>query len=264
MNEELTRMVAPEVIKMNVLQRIIALFTAPGELMKNIKVYPVILVPFLLSLVIGLVGIAPTRQSTELANQELSHIFTERYPGAANPWDIASFADEYGEAAISEGYLDAVTLVTLILFAAIGPLLVSLLSSIGLFILCKIMRGSVTFVQMFSMCIHTYVLMALGSLVTAFFISLTGNIVDITSLAAVVSPNGRLDDVMHNAFSAVTVFIIWSVVLEFIGVKILNNFSAVKAGIVVAIGFAAYVAVTVAMVMSTWWALDIAMATRAM
>ncbi|MCL2578018.1 MAG: YIP1 family protein [Defluviitaleaceae bacterium] len=265
MNEELTRMVEPEIIKMGVGQRIIALFTAPSELMRNIKAYPVILVPFLLALVLGLITIVPARQATQLANQELSHIFIERYgAGVDNPFDVASLADEYGESIVSEGFIDAVTMVTLVFSAVFMPFIVSLLAGLGFFILSKIMRGPVKFGQMFSMYMHIYVITALGALVTSLLISLTGSIVDITSLAAVVTPNGRLDEVSYNVFASIAVFPVWATILSFIGVKILNDFSAIKAGIAAGIVYISVVAVNVIAVMSTWWVYDAFMAAEAM
>jgi len=252
-HEELTRMVEPEVVKMSAVQRIISIFAAPGELMRNIKVYPVILVPFLVSVVIGLIAIIPTLPATEMVNQELSHISIERY-GV----DLLDFtaADEYGDLELG-ATMDAIQLVSLVAMAFVLPLLVSFIGTLIIFILSKILRGKATFGRLFSMCMHIYVISAVGSVVVAVLMVLTGSIVDVTSLAAIVMPQGRLDMVSYNALAAIALFPIWAAILEFIGVKILNEFSNVKAGIVIAIGFAIYVAIHVVLAMLTWWTFDL-------
>jgi hypothetical protein len=159
--------------------------------------------------------------------------------------------------------MDMVAVVSLVFSAAFTPLSMSFLVSLGLFILSKIMRGQAKFGQLFSMCMHIYVITAAGALITYVLMSLTGSLVDITSLAAIVSPNGRLDEASHNFFMTIAIFPVWTAIITFIGVKILNDFSSVKAGIATGIVFVATSLVHVVMMMFTWIALDMAMALEA-
>ncbi|MCL1885031.1 MAG: YIP1 family protein [Defluviitaleaceae bacterium] len=257
MNEELTRVVEPEIIKMGVVQRVIAIFTSPTELMKNIKAYPVILIPFLLAVVIGLIGIVPGMRMSELMTEEMSAISIERF--GVDHFDMSGLADEYGELDL-QGFMDAVMFVSFIFSAFITPMIISFFSALGLFILSKIMRGPVTFGQMFSMYIHVYVIAAIGALVISAMMAATGRYLDVTSLAAVFSSNGDISMVSHNILSGIGIFTIWPAILTFIGVKVLNDFCNVKAGIITAIAFIVGLGIHVSIFMSTWWMLDLGLA----
>jgi len=74
---EFERVAPPEGKKMNPIERIINLFVSPGELMQNIKLYPVILVPLIASIILALAAIPFVTQYSEMTLQELSIISLE-------------------------------------------------------------------------------------------------------------------------------------------------------------------------------------------
>ena len=256
-HEELTRMVEPEIIKMGAINRIISIFIAPGELMKNVKAYPVILVPFLVSVILGLIAVAPNQTVSQLATIEMGNISIERF--GVNLFDMDAAFDEYGDAGTAAAF-DAFTMITLIATAVIGPLLLSLIYTIFLYVFSKIARGQTTFGQMYAMCMHVYVIAALGALISAVLMSATNSLVDLTSLAAVLMPNGRMDSFAFNFLNMISVFVIWDAIVTFIGVKVINEFSGLKAGVITAILFFGGVGVASALMMTTWWLMDIGMA----
>jgi len=254
-HEELTRMVTPEIKKMGTIQRIISLFIAPGELMRNIKAYPVVLVPLILSIAIGLLSIPVTLQGQELMSRELSNISIERY--GFDLMDVTMGANEYGDDL--SGAMDAVMLVTTVAGVIIGPLLISFFGALGLFILSKILRGQAKLGQFFSLYLHLYILSLLGGLISVGLMIMTDRYLDMTSLASVLMPDGNISMFSFNVLSYISVFSIWLTILSYIGVKIINDFSSVKAVIVTAIATLVGLAIHVGTFMSTFIMWDMMM-----
>ena len=255
-HEELTRVVESEVKKMSIIQRIISLFVSPGELMYNIKAYPVVLIPLLLAIAIGLASIPLTMQTSDLMSRELSNISIERY--GIDLMNLAMGMDEYGEDLIATA-MGTVMLVTTVASVIVMPPLVSFFVALGLLILSKIARGSAKLGQLFSMYLHVYILSSIGALISMWLMTLTGNYLDMTSLAAVIMPEGNISMISFNALSYISVFTIWATILTFIGVKITNDFSDVKAGVVTLIAFLVGIAIHVGTFMSTFILWDITM-----
>jgi hypothetical protein len=260
MNEELTRIVEPETIKMKAMQRIISLFMSPGELMQNIKAYPVILVPFLVSVVIGLLTIVPAVSVSELETQEMNNIFIERFPDAeVNPFDFAAMAGEYGEIDIGR----VMSIATAVMFgvsAFATPFIMCFIATLIIFVVCKILKGKAKFVQIFSMYMHIYVIIALGTLVIYFLMSATGNYINMTSLAPVFMPNGNISMPMYNTLSGINIFSVWVALLTFVGLKNLNEFSSVKAGVIVGADFVVTLALTIGMTAGSIWIMGLGVA----
>jgi hypothetical protein len=230
-HEELSRTIEPEIIKMKPVQRIIALFTAPKELMKNIKAYPVILVPFLVALIFGLITVIFGGAVFEMRMQEQSNVFIERHPGVTNPFDFESlFATEYNDIPMPD--IRGMGIASLFTGAFINPFLVSFVVTLAVFVLAKIMRGRATFGQTFSMCMHMYIIYALGILVVAGLMAATESLLDVTSLAAVLYPQADFTSLSYGVLSYIAVFPIWTTAIVFIGAKSLNDFSNAKAGII--------------------------------
>jgi len=254
MNEnEITRVVEPEALKMPIVPRILGIFTSPGEVFQNIKVHPVILPPLLVAIIIGLITAPFGAQMTSITNQELSHISIERY--GFDAFGFATLVDEYGESPL-DALMDTLGVASFVLSAVFTPLLSAAIAAVGLFVLSKIARGTAKIGQLFSMYLHVYVVTALGGLIATVIMMSTGNFLDLTSLAAVLMPHGRIDMVSFNILSAISIFSIWVTILTYIGVKILNEFSAVKAGVIAGIAFLTNIAVYTVMLMFTWWMMD--------
>ncbi|MCL2356484.1 MAG: YIP1 family protein [Defluviitaleaceae bacterium] len=244
-----------ETIKMSFGTRFLSLIIAPGELMQNIKAHPIVLAPFIVSAILGLLLVWPAAWVNDAYMQEMSNISIERY--GFDFFDMSALADEYGDAPIQDA-LSAATIILQITGAFISPLFMSLVFAVGFFIVVKIMRSKATFGQMFSFSMHLYVLYALGALVINGLMMATGSLLDVTSLAAVFARTGTYDQLSFNLLSAIGIFPIWLAVLSFIGMKIINDFCNVKAGIIAGLYFLIGVAAHVTIYMFTWWMYDIA------
>ena len=250
---EMNEHVEQDVAKMPVASRIVGIFASPSEVFENVKLHPVIMVPLLCAILIGLITAPFGAQMTAVTNQELSHISIERY--GFDVFGFAALVDEYGDSPM-DSFVDIMGMVGFVISAFFKPLLTAAIAALGLFVLSKIARGKAKIGQLFSMYLHIYVVAAVGALISTLLMMTSGNFLDLTSLAAVLMPHGRIDMVSFNILSAISIFSIWVAVLTFIGLKILNEFSSVKAGIITAIAFLANVAVYTVMLMFTWWMMD--------
>ena len=255
-HEELTRVVPQEVLKMPILKRIINIFAAPGEVMENIKTYSEILAPYLIAIVIGLATIPISMQVTDMSMQEMSMISIER-------WGIDLFGgtaetDFYGDDLMGNA-MNAFAIVGIVVMVFLTPMIWGVIATLGLWILSKIFRGRATFGQIFSMNMHVYIISALGMLVVSTLMVMTGRLLDMTTLAAVLMPNGRMDDVTFNTLTGIGIFPIWTSVVTFIGLKVINEISVARAAIITVISFLIGLAVSVVMLMSSWWIMDMSM-----
>lgn len=232
-HEELTRVVEPEVHKMGAVQRIINLFVSPSELMQNIKVYPVILIPLIVSMAIGLISVPLTSQIMPIVQQELSIISIDRY--GIDLMNLGAQGDIYGDFNVEE--MDTFLMISSVIGAIITPLIISFILALGMLVLSKIARGDATFGQLLSMYMHIYIIIILGELIVSGLMVTTGNFLNMTSLAAVFMPQGNIAMVSFNVLSSISIFTVWVAVLTFIGVKILNQFGNIKAGILAGIAF---------------------------
>ena len=256
-HHELERVVTPENKKMGPFERIINLFVAPTDLMKNIRLYPAIFMPFIAALVLALAAIPFTTQYSEMMLQELSIISLELHGVDLSGWTQMQEANVYGEQMASG--MGAFAVVSQVITAFVMPFLYALIAAVIFIILVKIFRGSAKFGQLYSMCMHYYVLSALGSLVVVALAVTTGRFIDLTSLAAILMPNGNISMVSFNVLSSISIFNIWVHIIIFIGIKVLNDFSSVKAGIITGISFLLTIAVNVGILMSTFIMWDMLM-----
>lgn len=236
---EITReVVVTDAPKMKTVQRIISLIASPRALMENIKLYPVILVPLVICVIIGLISVPVNTRFSDALLREQSNISLYLYGvDVTGMTDLMALGDVYGDFDV-EGFIRVFTTIVMVVNAVFSPLLMSALGTLGVFILMKILRGSATFAQLFSMHLHIYILYALGMLVSYGLMGITGNLVDPTSLAALLMPAGNISMVSFNLLMFVNIFNIWYYVLFFIGVKVLGKISNVKAAIIAVFVFA--------------------------
>ncbi|MCL1988769.1 MAG: YIP1 family protein [Firmicutes bacterium] len=253
--EELTRMVEPEVIKMGAVKRIICLFAAPGELMANIKAVPVSSVPILLCILLSMATIPFSAGLAAITTREMNSLFLEEF-GIQLP-EVAT-VDEFGELitdpaaeifGIISGMLGALLLTPLFIF----------LGALMLLVLSKILKGPATLGQMFSMYAHIYVISAIGALLVTALMVMTDQFLDLTSLAAVVMPNGAMNDPVFLILTYISIFTIWANVITFIGLKIINEFDTTKAAVATGISFTLGAIFTVISGMGTFWLLNLTM-----
>ena len=251
LNEELTRLVEPEVRKMSAVQRILSVFISPGELMSNIKEYPVFLVPYLVSVLIGLIAINTALQATEIINQELYNITIERY--GADILNLGGQADVYGD--IDDG-INVSALISSAVSIIISPFIISFFAALVLWVLSKIFRCHGKLSHLFSMYMHIYILFALGSVISTSLMVMTGTPLDMTSLAAFLMPEGNMAMFSFNLLGTISITSVWSAILAYIGIKILADASSAKAGAITVISFLLYMAVSATLVTSTFLIFD--------
>jgi len=252
-HDSTTREIINEDRKMGVVDRIVNLFVSPGALMHNIRLFPVIGAAYLVSVIIGCVAyLVLAVPATEISTREMSNISIERYGidlfGAGQNIDV--YGDNIGN------NMETAMIVTNVMSAILLPFILCFFSALGLLILTKILRGSATLGQYFSMSMHLYIISAIAIAVGYASIIFTGRILDVTSLAALFMPNGNITMISFNILNSITIFGIWSTVLTFIGVKVINEFSAAKAAIITFIYFVVTVAIAVGILSSTFLIMD--------
>ena len=255
MYEELTRMVEPEIIKMGVIKRIICLFAAPGELMANIKAYPIAGVPILLCILLSIASIPFSAGLAAITTREMNNIFLEEF-GIQLP-DLTA-VDEFGEVITAPG-TEIFAIITGMLGAFLATPLLIFVGALLLLVLSKIFKGIATLGQMFSMYAHIYVISSLGALLATALMVMTDQFLDVTSLAALIMPNGAMNDPVFLLLTYISIFTIWTNILTFIGLKTLNEFDTTKAAIATGISFTLGAAFTVIMGMATFWFLNFTM-----
>ena len=217
--------------------------------MLNIKAYPVIGIPFLLTIIISFASIPISLEVGDLSMQEMSRISIEMYGMDLTGFTALQELDVYGD---EESAVAPVVLVTAMAGAVAFPLIGAFFSALGLWILTKIFRGEAKLAHYFSLYIHIWVLSSIGTLISSWLMVNTGRFLDLTSLAAVLMPEGDISMPVFNILTTISIFGIWTSVLVFLGVKYINSFSAVKAFIITIIAYAAASALGVGIIMSTF------------
>ena len=242
-HEELTRVVEAPALKMGIFKRIIAVIISPGELMANIKEYPVILPPLILVIFLSLLSIPISIPYTLMIAEEMNNLMIERMLELGmDVSPLVAAAGHYGDAAlVAAPNVNFLAIAN----AIIAPVIISAFAAIGFWILTKIMRGRAKFTQYFSMYMHVMIVVTIGAAVQAAIATSTGRLVDMTSLAAFIMPDGNISMVSFNILSAFNIFGIWAAVLTYIGVKIFNDFK-IKAIVISAIAFLFGTAIMVA------------------
>jgi hypothetical protein len=242
-----------ETTRMKPLNRLMSIFVSPVELMKNIKVYPAVLVPLILCVLISLATLPLLMRYSDIQTRALSLISLERY--GVDYFNILTAVDE-DETIVAQTTVDTITLATNIVTAVLTPALYSFFAALGLFILTKIARGKVQLKQYFSMYVHLYVITAIGILVmTALGVALNTTL-DVTSLAAAFMPLGNITMLVFNVLSSISLFNVWVTVLTVIGVRVINDFTWKRAVIIVFAAFAFSVAFSAVSMSATFFTFD--------
>lgn len=250
-DNDITRVVEPEIKKMNPLDRLISLFISPVALMKNIKLYPVILVPLLIVTLLALGMLPFMGRYTEIQTRIFSNVSLERY--GMDYFNLTPVDEEEETAQTVSTITNITTTATLLVSYPIS----AFFAALGLLILTKIARGQAKLGQYFSLYLHLFILSAIGAIITTSMSVMLDSTLDITSLAAIFMPLGNITMLVYNLFSSITVFNVWVAVLVIIGVKVINECSTVKAVIIGLISYLFSVAISTATLSMTFLSFDI-------
>lgn len=209
-------------------ERIASLFVSPAKLMENIADNPKVAAAFIVNIILCLLVLPFSQSATRIILEQQALVFTERYG--------PSFYEVYQmqQAKQLTGVLNYVTTFGISL---VGVLIAIVFDAILLIILTKIFKGTAKFLQYVSMLFHISIISAIGLLVYYIGIVVLKTSLNITSLAAVLMPNGNLTVFLYNILSSITIFTIWKYFLVFLGVKITNGFNAVKSAVIAIISF---------------------------
>ncbi|MDR1665162.1 MAG: hypothetical protein LBR83_09645 [Clostridiales bacterium] len=223
-----------EIKRMNPFDRLVSLFVAPASLMKNIRIFPAVLVPLIVCTLLGLALMPFSSNLADIQMHEFSNLSIERY--GVDYFNTTPVDDEL--AAVMPD-ISTITNISAVVSAFIAYPVIAFFLALGTFILTKIARGKeLKLIQYFSMYIHLCVLTAIGAVVTTVLCVSLGSILDVTSLAALFMPLGNVTMPAFNALSGITVFGLWVTVLAIIGIKHINHFSYLKATVIGLVGFA--------------------------
>lgn len=180
----------------------IGMIHSPVEQFKRIKAQPVIWIGLALILVLSLLnGII----GTFLVEDAL----------------LKEFAD-FGEDELF--ILSLFTKLMAVIGSILGPIIGILIKTVVMLIIAKIVQSSVSFKQLFSMCIYIAVIGAVGVLINTSVLLISGaNDISIaaTSLASVIHAKGAL----AGLFSSIEIFNIWMLILTAIGMQIVIGVS---------------------------------------
>ena len=254
--DELTRVVKEESKKMGFFDRLVNLFISPGELFQNLIKFPVILAPYFLCVFISLIQIPGMMAYTEITTQALSNYSMERFGvdlTAAGLSATDDFPDDFNiDALINMGMY-----IGFAFSAFITPLIMALITAAGLFLLSKIFRGQATFMQMFSMCMHILVITMIGMALLIYLAPITNSMFMPTSLAAIFMPHASMDNVLALFLGSIEIFSIWGLILTFIGVKRINDFSSGKTAAVVGVYWVVSIAIAIIAGLAVIWGLNL-------
>lgn len=190
---------------------LLGMITSPGEQFERIKDNPRIIVALLVITALAIVSALLTLKGMDAMMEE----------------QFAEFGEE-------EMFMfTIVTQITTVVFAAIGPAAIILISAAIYLVIAKIAQSDVTFKQLFSMFTYLSIITILGGLLNGIMLALVGGNPEtsFTSLNSIVGAEGVLGVILNS----IEVFMIWGLILTAIGLQIVADFSKKLAwGVVIA------------------------------
>lgn len=216
---------ASEVQKLNFLQRFIGVITSPEATMKSIISKPTFLIPMIFIAVISF-GVV-------IMNFQLIMEFSRQAMDETNRSNNVTMTSEQ---------LDMVmnfTKITTLVVTPIGGVVAWLLGTILLFGLMKAFKGEGKLTQYLSITGYTYILIAIGSLLGAAFIAVTGKYTTtpITSIATIL-PESMSESFIYKISRGLELFTLWNYYVVGIGVSLVSNVSKKKVYTAIGIIFA--------------------------
>ena len=234
MDEE-NKIIEEEVFPLKFFDRILGIFFSPVKVMKNIKEYPKIGAALFVALVFAGLGGVYAVDIANIALEEQSMIYIERY--GPDYMSLTEAAQEY----TSNETLTTITTVATLL---ITPFVMAFVLSLLLLLITKIFRGEARFTQYFSMFFHIYILTNLIGLIPTVFMVMNQSSVNILSLA-VLMPGGNITMPLYNLLASVHVQGVIEALLILAGVKVFNEWKLPKSFAVTFINYVIVVAAAV-------------------
>ncbi len=239
-NNEQNQPFASGVKPMGGFDRIVSIFAAPAKLFENLRLYPKMLAPFVIFIIMGIISGVLTIKYTEITSQAQKPILEEKY-GA----DFAEYMTDNSDlsAIISVAQVDSSTLS--MVSAVSGAL--SFLSTytisgfISAFIysmFAKFFKGEPKFINIASMIYHILIIDAVGSTLILIISVIFNTPVNMFSLAA-FSGNAGYASPLYDLLSSISVFSLWYYALVILGLKNVCSLPVKKAFITAGIIFIA-------------------------
>ncbi|NLL70544.1 MAG: YIP1 family protein [Epulopiscium sp.] len=228
---------------MNLFQKIIKIFVAPNEVLQDIKESPRILIPFFYVFVITILTTILQKPMIELQQQEISYLSLERY-GV----DMLSLS--------GKGLTNNQSFWISLFSIPVGVWLGWLISSVILLMVSKILKGKSTYKQLLSLVIHTAMLTSTLVLIVTPIDLFLGRSSTVFSLA-VLYPGGNMTSFVYNLLSVMTLFSIWAVIFQGMGLYILNEFSKKKGYITAIFLYIGKILFAAGAASMTFWMFDI-------
>lgn len=232
----LTHVVEAETVRMKFVDRLISLFVSPAALASNIKTFPAVLIPLIIVTLLALTTLPLMPRYTEIQMRVFSNVSLERYGVDYFSFSAADPDDPAVQTATS--FQSAVSAISIVVAYPIS----AFFSALGLLLMTKIARGKAKLIHYYSLVMHTNIIAALGALVVMVLCVTLDTTLDVTSLAAVFMPLGNGTDIAYNIFSSISVFSLWTTAIIVIGMKVINEWSTVKAVVVGLVGYAITIA----------------------
>ena len=236
MEDDITTVVEEETFPLKFFDRILGIFFSPGKVMSNVKEYPRIGAAAFAALAFAGVGGLYAKRIAEIALEEQSMIYLERY--GPNYLDLTGAVQAYA----SNETLSTVTTIGTILLT---PFIAAFLAALALFIITKVFRGFARFGQYYAMFFNIYIVTNLLSLVPTVFMVMNDSALNVLSLGFLM-PDGDMTVPLYNLLTSIHLIGLWEAVLVLIGVKVMNEWKFPKAFAVAVLYFAVSVCFTAA------------------
>lgn len=226
--------------KMGIFKRILNIVFEPSKVFKSIIEEKKLLLPIIL-IVLSLVLMAiPKAQMVEDYNRDLTRKIYKSEAFLKTVQITPEQADKSVESAAKIAKIISY-------FSPAMILIMLLLQALVFYFAFKILRGTGTFAQTFSILVYAYFVKVLGEAVRTVNVVISGK-VDITNSFALLMPNDDKTSFIYNFASNFDLFSIWALIVVALGISIIHNVSKKKAYITVfslwmvyALGMAAYV-----------------------
>lgn len=208
------------------IRRIIDTFVNPRKLAENIRYHQNIGAVILFIAIISLATTFFSQKNAAMILEQQSQSVRESYGDDVYLlWNQAQ-----AEAAKMQNNDNAFIIIPLIVGAVsqvIGVLLINFIPSLFVFIIAKLFKAEITYLQTYVLLLHFACISVLGGLLSNIGMFALQSANDIFSLAFLSS--GNLLDPMYYALSGITVFSVWRLIFITIGLSELGKISVVKA-----------------------------------
>jgi hypothetical protein len=198
--------------------------------MANIAAIPHYFSPILYFVLLAIPGMFLSGDYTALVLKAQADYMFDHYGVTTDLAGLLTQVDASGVARLTSQITQlVVTPLTQVASGAVGALVV--------FVLCKIFRGKAKYAQIFSMTLHIAVINMVYLLLVYFLSGVTQTTLDYTSLASLFVSRPDLASPAYTMLSYVSLFTLWAAALQWVGIKVLNEFSWARAGAVTAVSF---------------------------